>query len=538
MSKLFSLLKATMSGGVQIFNYQANKKERSGRAVPYLLAIMVGVMMLFSAMALTSELKGEGEPELILSLYTIVTSIIIVMEGIYKSGDLLFRPRDNDTLLAMPLKRSTIVLARILKFYVFEMVYCLIFLLPAVIAYAINVEVGASFYLVAITMLILVPVIPIAVSCVVGLVTSAIAGRFRHKVFWQVVLSFAFLFVLSIVVLKINTSPDFDGRSVIAVSNRMAQFYYPASAFVGLATHFDIGQYLLFVAVNMVVVAAAVALISRFYFRIVTRMSVTKLAKNASGEYGFKRNGQTMAMVKKELNRYFSTPVLLVNTAMGLVIFLVVVGALCLKFDDILASVVESTEGFPLTPDEVLAYMPSVTFVLVAFASLMTFVTATMISLEGRAFNMLKSMPISGRKVLMTKVLAAMLLIVPITLVGSIVMFLRFQFGFLEMILVLVAVVAMPLVTELIGILINLKYARFDSENDAVVVKQSASVMVATFLGLGMLLFAVGLTIAVVLLAGQVVGLLIMDAVFVIVSAFLYFAVATRGEEKYLKLSA
>lgn len=538
MSKFFSLLRATMSGGIQLFNYQANKKERSGRAVPYLLAIMVGVMMLFSAIALTTELKETGEAKTVLSLYTLITTIIIVMEGTYKSGDLLFRPRDNDVLLAMPLKRSTIVLARMVKFYIFEMTYCLIFLLPAIIAYVVNVEVEASFYLVAITMLVFVPVIPIVVSCVAGLIISAISSRFRHKVFWQVVLSFVFLFVLAFLIMEINTSSDFDEQSLIMVGNGIANHYYPASVFMGLVTHFDVWQYLLFVVINMVVLAAAVYVISRFYLGIVTRMSVTKLVKSDGRDYKFVRHGQTFAMVKKELNRYFSTPVLLVNTAMGLVLFLIAVGALCFKFDDIMTTLTSSVENFPLTPDEVQALLPSVAVVFVAFASLMTFITATMISLEGRAFNLLKTMPISGRKVLITKVLAAMLLIIPVTMVGSVVMFIRFQFGIVEMILVTVAVIAMPLVTELIGILVNLKYARFDSENDAVVVRQSASVMVATFLGLGMVLVTFALIIAMIFLVGQTMGLAIIDAIFAITSLLLYLVIATRGERKYMKLAA
>ena len=138
----------------------------------------------------------------------------------------------------------------------------------------------------------------------------------------------------------------------------------------------------------------------------------------------------------------------------------------------------------------------------------------------------------------MTKVLTAMLLIVPVTLIGCLIMFFRFQFGIIDAILVLIGVVAMPLVTELIGILINLKYPRFDADNDTVVVRQSASVMIATFLGLGILLLTFSLTFATVFLAGQTAGLAIMDAIFVIVSLFLYFVIAMRGEEKYTKLSA
>ena len=537
MGKLRSLLKATMSGGLQLFNYQA-KSESAKRVMPLFLGVLIGLMMLLSATVMTDELARDGMQTAILSLYTLVTTMIIVMEGSYKAGDLLFKPRDNDMLLAMPIKRSTIVLARMIKFYLFEMVYCLIFLLPAIIAYAINAEVGVSFWVVAITMLVLVPAIPIAVACVIGLIISALSGRFKHKTFWQVTLSFVAMFAIVGMVFAMNTTSEFDERNVAAISDAASQFYYPASTFVNLVKHFDIWEYLLFVGVNLMVLALTVLVISRFCFQIITKLGTVKRVEITDARYDYRRRTQTSAMVRKEMTRYFNTPVLLMNTAMGLVFYVIAVGLLCFKFDDFANSLISSTEEFPLTIDEMRAFMPGVTFAMVAFASLLTCITATMISLEGKAFNVLKALPISGKRVLMAKVLAATLLIVPVTLLGWLVMCFRFQFGTLDAFLVLVGVIAMPLVTELIGILINLKYPRFDADNDTVVVRQSASVMVATFLGLGMVLVTISLTFATIFLAGQTAGLLIMDAIYVIVALFLYFAIVMRGDEKYKKLVA
>ena len=538
MNKLVSLLKASMAGGVQLFNYRG-KTERSRRLMPIILGLLIGALMLFSALAMTVELNADNNATAILSLYTLVTTIIIVMEGSYKAIDLLFKPRDNDMLLAMPIKRSTIVFTRMIKFYLFEMVYCLIFLLPAVIAYAVNVPVEPSFYLVAITMIILVPVIPIAISCLIGLVIASISGKFKHKTLWQIILSFAMLFAsVGLVFVFNNPSSNIDGRGIIAISDRVADFYYPASTFVRMTSHFDILEYLLFVVINAAILAATALIIGRFCFKIITKLDTVSYTKKTVANYNFTKRSQTFAMVRKELTRYFNTPVLLMNTAIGLVFFLVAVGILCFQFDNVANSMISSMEDFPLSIDELRSYLPGVTLAMVAFASLLTCITATMISLEGRALNVLKTLPISGLKVIMTKVLAAMLLIVPVTLVGSLVMAVRFQFGIIETVLVLVGVIAMPLVTELIGILINLKYPQFDADNDSVVVKQSASVMVATFLGLGMVLFTISFIFATVFLAGQIAGLLIVDAVYVIVALFLYFVVAMRGEEKYRKLVA
>lgn len=538
MSKFGSLLRATMSGGLHLFNY-SGKTERSRRMMPLFLGVLIGIMMLLSAATMTTELARDGAQYTILSLYTLLTSAIILMEGSYKSSDLLFKPKDNDMLLAMPIKKSQIVFSRIIKFYVFEMVYCLIFLLPAIVAYAMNTETGVTFWLVAITMLILVPVIPIAVSCVIGLIISAVSGRFKHKTVLQVLLSFVAMFAIVGITFAMNAKSDFDGQNMIAFSNAAAKYYYPASVFVKQAGHFDILEYLIFVVINLVVIAITVYLISRFCFKIISRLgTVNRVQKGESAKYGYKRRPQTAALIRKEMTRYFNTPVLLMNTAMGLVFFVIAVGALCLKFDDFINSLASSTEEFPLSAEQIQSFMPGVTFAMVAFASLLTCITATMISLEGKAFNILKALPISGKKVLMAKVLAAVLLIVPVTLLGSFVMCIKFQFGILDMILVLIGVIAMPLATELIGVLINLKYPRFDADNDTVVVRQSASVMVATFLGLGMVLVTISLTFATIYLAGQTAGLAMMDAIYVIMTLFLYMAIATRGEERYTKLTA
>ena len=538
MSKFISLLKASMSGGVQLFNYKG-KTERSRIIMPIVLGLLIGGLMLLSALVLVNMLKKDGNEVAILAIYTLVTSMIIVMEGSYKAIDLLFKPRDNDMLLAMPIKRSSIVFARMIKFYLFELVYCLIFLLPAMIAYAVNVAVEPSYYLVALTMLILVPVIPIAVACLFGLIIAAVSGRFKHKTLWQVILSFAVLFFSAGLVFAFNNpSVNLDGSGLTAISDQVTEFYYPASVLVRLATHFDALEYLLFVAINLVVVVATVSIIGRFCFKIITKLDTVSYMKKTEVNYRFARRSQVAAMVRKEVTRYFNTPVLLMNTAIGLVFFLVAVGLLCFQFDNVANSIMSSVEDFPLSIEELHSYLPGVTMAMVAFASLLTCITATMISLEGKAFNVLKTLPISGTKVIMSKVLAAMLLIVPVTLVGVLVMAIRFRFGILETILVLVSVVAMPLVTELIGILINLKYPRFDADNDSVVVKQSASVMVATFLGLGMVLLTISLIFAAVFWMGQMMGLLIVDGIYVTFALILYFVVATRGEKKYLKLVA
>ena len=534
MRKTFSLIRAALSEGMNIFVYRV-RSEKNRHFLPLILALVIFGTLFASANVMTMDLKEDGKQYIILAVFVLMTAILTIMEGIYKSGGLLFNCRDNDMLLAMPIKRSTIAFLRIFKFYVFELIYNSVFLGPAILAYAINTDINTSFILVAAVMLLLLPVIPVAISCVLGALNTAFAARFKRSAVVEVIISLLLLGVVMTGVFLLNWGNGLSATAIEGIGEKVIKFYYPAAAFVNLAANFNLGQLILFIVINLAVFAALVAVIGKYYYKIITRVNVVKRT-NKEKPLKLVKRGQTRAMVKKELTRYFNTPVLVTNTAVGLVIFLIATVVVCLKFNDIAAFLGESE--FPLSGEELKAYAPSVTFALIAFTGLMTFITTTMFSLEGRAFNLLKTLPISGKKVIFTKVLASLFLIVPVMLLGTLVLAIRFQFGIIELLLLLIAVALIPLVTETVGILIDLKYARFDAESDAETVKQSPGVMASSFLGLISVVVTVSLTFVVVLLCGQIVGLLIMDGIFGVIFLFLLMAIGSQGEQKYLRLNA
>ncbi|MBR3230691.1 hypothetical protein IKF73_01510 [Candidatus Saccharibacteria bacterium] len=534
MNKTLSLLRATLSEGMNIFVYRT-RSDKKRHFLPLILALVIFGTLFGSAYYLAADLREDGKQYIVLALFVLMTTVLTIMEGIYKSGSLLFNCRDNDLLLAMPIKKSTITFLRIFKFYVFELIYNSIFLGPAILAYALNADIGPSFILVAVVMLLFLPVIPVAISSVLGVANTAFAARFKRSAVVEVVVSLLLLGLALAAVLMLSWTQGPSTLMVEEIGEKVVQLYYPAAAFVSLVTNFEVGGLVVFILVNLAVFAALVMVVGKFYFQIVNRVSVIKrVAKERPLK--FARRSQTRAMLKKELTKYFNTPVLVTNTAVGLVMFLIAVVAVCLKFDELAAMLAENE--FPLGVEEIRAYLPSIAFAMVAFTSLMTFITTTMFSLEGRAFNILKTLPISGRKVILTKVLAAVLLIAPVTLLGTMVLAIKFQFGVVELILLLAAIVLVPLVTEMVGILIDLKYARFDAESDAEIVKQSPGVMISSFLGLIAVIVTISLTFAVVFLCGQIGGLLIMDGVFLVIFLFLLMAILAQGEQKYLRLSA
>ena len=110
-----------------------------------------------------------------------------------------------------------------------------------------------------------------------------------------------------------------------------------------------------------------------------------------------------------------------------------------------------------------------------------------MISLEGKTFSILKSLPVKPYTIIKSKVYAALLIIIPFIFIGDIILFIKFKFDIINIILILIASILLPLISETIGIIINLKYPKMDAKNDTEVVKQSMSSTVSVFTGMGII---------------------------------------------------
>ena len=151
------------------------------------------------------------------------------------------------------------------------------------------------------------------------------------------------------------------------------------------------------------------------------------------------------------------------------------------KFDSLINTI---SEDIPISVEQIKSYIPVILFGFVCFSSLMSSITSSMISLEGKSFSILKSLPVSSFKIIISKVLTAVIIMVPVLVVGDIIMFVRFSFNIIEVLMILISSIILPLVSETIGIIINLKYPKMDAENDTEVVKQSMSSAIAVFTGM------------------------------------------------------
>ena len=493
MKKIWSLIKAVMSYDMSIFKLKTKSQKKSSKILFLIfISLILFMSIYYYADMFMKPLHSVNLEYVLLTLFILITSIMALMEGIYKSSSLLFNCKDDNLLLSLPIKKSTVLFLRVLKFYLFELLYNSLLLIPAIFVYVRYVNVSFSFYIVTLFGILLFPIIPIIISCFIGGIVSSASAKFKFKNFAQIFITT--LFILLIMYFSFNLEKIISNlaENATSINDLITKLYYPAGAYISLITEFNIGKFLLFIFIHLILFGITILILSNVYFKINTNIKAIKVSKK-SNHYTIKAYSQMISFIKKELNRFINTPVFVINAAFGLVLFIVMCIIITFKMDTFASLLSENNVNF--SKDTIMYYIPVIHFALIAFASLMSSITSSMISLEGKSFTILKCLPISPTKIIISKVLTAVIIMIPCIFIGNIILFVKYNYGLLEIMLLTVISIVLPMVAELIGILVNLKYPKLDFSNDTEVVKQSISSTIAVFIGMALTGITIGLVI-------------------------------------------
>ena len=491
MKRIISLIKACMTDNMSIFKIR-NKKQnkKTNKLLPVFLGVLIMFYMWTYANMIMEQLIEFHAEFFLLTIFIIFTSILTLVEGIYKSGNLLFNCKDDNLLMSLPIKKSTVLFVRVLKFYVFELVYNSLFLIRAFVVYVSYVSVNATFYIVSLLSIFLLPIIPIVISCLIGAFITGVASKFKKKNIMQILISTIFLLGVLYISFNLENVLKNLAEKATTINDLITRLYYPAGAYLKLITEFKMVDFITYIGVHIVVFLALIFTGGKFYFRINSEGMKNKAGnKNANKSYRIKQRRPIISLINKEYKKFMSSPVFVTNAGFGLVLFIIGSIAICFKFEGIVNAIAQS--GMEISMDWINSNLPIFVFGFICFTALMTSITSSMISLEGKSFNILKSLPVSSIKIILAKVLSAVIIMIPCIIIGDIILFARFQFNKFEIFILFIASFVLPFVSSLIGILVNLKYPKMDAESDTEVVKQSMSSMVAVFMGMAL----IGLTI-------------------------------------------
>ncbi len=531
--RLLSLLKAVLSQDMDMFKYSAGKNASKFKKIilPIFLFIIVSISIGYYAYAIAEILAPLHLTVIMLSMFIAVVTILTFVEGIYKSQGILFEARDNDMLFSLPIKKSTILFVRIFKLILFEYVYNLMFILPAFAVYIYFEKPGIGFYLISLLMTLLIPIIPTVISCFIGYIVKMVSSKFKAKKIVQTVLSSIVFMGIFFVSFNLNSFMENIASNATNLNEMLTKIYYPIGAYISLINKFDILIFIKLLAINIVPFAVFIMLGQKYYFNIISNFKSSNVSIKNNKKETIKIRKPIASLAIKEIKRYLSSTVYMFNSSFGLVLALVLTIVLCLKGKEMLVSLLSSYGMTNAISVEMLFYG------LILFTGAFTSITSSSISLEGKTINITKTLPVSYKTILNSKILYCFIIELPFFLISELIFVLKFGMSLTYFIQIIALTFILIFISAVIGLLVNLKYPKLNASNDTEVVKQSMSSTISVFIGFGIFL----LSIIAFGYLGQYIDFTVLITLHIILLAIitgaLYTVLMKMGPKEYQKLN-
>ena len=124
MKKMISLIRVSLNHDMNLFKINTKKQSTFSKVLlPLILAFYLMFLLGMYAKMMMDVLRPIHAEYVVLTLFSLAVVLMTLIEGIYKSGSLLFNCKDDQLLFSLPIKKRTVLFIRVFKFYMFEFLY-------------------------------------------------------------------------------------------------------------------------------------------------------------------------------------------------------------------------------------------------------------------------------------------------------------------------------------------------------------------------------------------------------------------------------
>ena len=487
MKNVWLLLKIQLSALLG-FNKILHLKDKAERRKQMAAKIAIGfcILLLIPSFGMYAYVMAEGmntigQIHLFPAVMLAAGCMMTLISSVPLANGTLFAFKDYDMVMSLPVKNWEVALSRLLLGYVWTTGLDFLIMIPCGAVYAWFVRPAFSYYPIFILTMLTAPVLPMMIGALAGIVLARLTANLRGSKYLQMLGST--VLALGIMAFSWNMDAMMDGGLFgdigVKLSGLMSRVYPMTGMYVSAVSDLNWISTVVFILIAIAALGAMTWFVGQFLRNINTALTTTR----ARGKFRMKKlnaSSPLMALYKKELRRYLSSVTWLFNTAFGLLLAVIGVGAMAVKGRDLIRIVLISMEIAGLD-DLMIVY--GIGFIG-AFIVTVSCTTPCSISMEGKNLWLIQSLPVSGFDVLMSKMMVSLTLTVPTSVVIGLGAGLALRLTIMETLAITALPLSYSLVSAAIGLLINLKSHNFEWTNEAAVVKQGASTGISMLVGM------------------------------------------------------
>ena len=454
-NKFITILNTTINNS---FKLKVTSKKKKIGIIVLLIYLIFCFMYTFKINLSTifETLKSLNLTSYFLSVIVFLSSLFSFCMTFFLAKNILFQNKDNDLLLTLPLKKELIISTRLTYLYLYNLVLTLLCLIPGLYIYIANIGISLNLIIISVILVFFTPIIPTLLASVFGYLIAFLTNKFSKSNFNLLFIGMYFLVLFNNNSFLVN----------IILNKNIKYILFPLYLInKSLINPLYIVIYIIF---NLLILYLFIKLFKNIYFKLIINVNkvITKNNYNINSNKN-SYNNKNKSLLKKEIRNYFSSFVYVFNTLIGP--FLLILFTIYLIFDNkIITSIGKDID--------IRIYI----YLIITFVICLTNITCCSISMEKQNFYMLKTLPLSEKEILNSKLKLNILLVLPSVIFFLIVIYLKGYIKFYDAYLLLFYSCFLNLFVSMYGLIVNLKFPMFDALNDQIIVKRSTSVLIGT----------------------------------------------------------
>lgn len=506
---------------LQTFNMTSNNKYKTEQKKKSIKALgiiaIVGYIMwyvFYLTRLLLPTFIAINKPLYMIAFLFVICTFYICFTNIFRIKNILFDFKDYDLLMSLPINKSSIILSKIVTLYVINFLYTLIIMIPGYVAYISLIDMPHD--IIFFILLLTIPIIPILFSSIIGIIITWITSFFRNKNIGSYIINLTIIFTALFVSFTASSLTDADvANQSINLIDGFSKYYPFTTLFVNLLKDINIINLLIYFLIPMGLMGIFILFINKGYVSLRSRL----LRQNVKTNYqvhDYKNRGPLKGLYFKELKKYFSNSMYVINTAFGCVIMIVIVFAMLLFNEDLIGQLGNFSEGLKKN-----------VFLVTSLFCALSSTTNASISLEGKSLWIMKSIPVKPSTIFLSKIMVNLTVLIPTVIISSTFFGIYFNLSIDKMILLYIIPLAYSVFISVMGLLLNLLFPKFDFDNEMKIIKQSMPVFLTMIIGIIMVILPFTL-------CGE--NILLIAILMVIIDIVLVITLKSYGERKFIKL--
>lgn len=502
MKKFITLVKLLFSQQFKA-KASADKKKRGGTIVAFVaLGICFAPMLI--GVAITTFALGQlvGANQGIVAMLILLCQALVLFLGLPSLISGVFMPKDADKLLYLPIKPSTIFSAKLTVAYLNEVITTAVTILFLLIPYGLGANVCASYYLMLVPALLLIPLLPILIGSIIAMPFAILLSKVGKNglgktlvtvLFFVLCMGLYMFLMISLTNLEASSpSGELTTEQLLAliqgvIDQLSAKMVYVHTNYVlaGSIVATTFASWIVNFALTLgefAVLGALTILIAKPFYRYMLANQIEGgggSGKKAKLAYNAKPTSVLKQLITTDLKRTLRDSQLGFQSFAGIVLMPLIV----IVFGTSMNS--DMGEGVTIFTDPIYQLVAPV--LLVAYFALLGCCTNVLglypITRENKSFYVLKTLPISFNKILLAKVILSTLLMVAVSLITTVVAVFAMHVAWYYAIGMMIVLTLVGFGSQCITTLVDLKDPKFGWSSFQQSLKNSKNSWIAILIG-------------------------------------------------------